>query len=339
MQITVYRTAEGFDALADEWDPLVRASRANYIFLTHAWQKTWWTHLHEGELCLVSARAPDGRLLGIAPLFLTTEEGHRMFKTVGCVDVSDYLEWIVATGHEAPVYEALLEALLTHPDVPTWDCLCLCNVPQESVSLAVLPDLARRRGLTVEIELEDVCPVLSLPTTWEAYLAALPRKQRHELRRKLRRAAELDWYQVGPEHDLGAEVDRFIALMRKSHPDKAEFILDRRHQAFFHAIAQATHQAGWLQLAFLTDLERPVATYFNFLYDGQVLVYNSGFDPAYGRLSPGIVLMAHLIRDAIEQGYRTVDFLRGNEGYKYDLGGVDTTVHRLLIHRPPQVRR
>ena len=54
-------------------------------------------------------------------------------------------------------------------------------------------------------------------------------------------------------------------------------------------------------------------------YARSVGLYNSGFDPARAQLAPGIVLLAHLIQDAIERGIPTFDFLRGEEPYKYGL--------------------
>ena len=63
-----------------------------------------------------------------------------------------------------------------------------------------------------------------------------------------------------------------------------------------------------------------------------MLVYNSGHDAGeHGNLSPGIVLLGRLIEYAIEKGYREFDFLRGNEAYKYDMGGKDTEVCQLRI--------
>ena len=63
-----------------------------------------------------------------------------------------------------------------------------------------------------------------------------------------------------------------------------------------------------------------MASFLCIEYGGSVGLYNSGFDPAHARLAPGIVLLAHLIRDAIERGVPVFDFLRGEESYKYDFG-------------------
>ena len=79
---------------------------------------------------------------------------------------------------------------------------------------------------------------------------------------------------------------------------------------------------------------RPVATYFCFDYQNQVLVYNSGYDPQlYPQLSSGWILLSHVIQHAISQGRTGLDFLQGNEDYKYRFGGRDTLVYRTLIRR------
>jgi CelD/BcsL family acetyltransferase involved in cellulose biosynthesis len=51
-----------------------------------------------------------------------------------------------------------------------------------------------------------------------------------------------------------------------------------------------------------------------------ILFYITGRDENWKTPSPGLVLHGHCIRRAIEQGFRTYDFLRGNEPYKYFLG-------------------
>jgi CelD/BcsL family acetyltransferase involved in cellulose biosynthesis len=335
MKTTIFRDKTGFDNLACEWDTLLRNSRSNTLFLTHLWQKTWWEYLGQGELMLLAVRDDGGRLVGLGGLFGAPQDGAAVLSTVGCVDVSDYLDWIALSGHERPVYEALLDALNDEP-LGVWRELQLCNLPDGSPTLELLPGLAQARGWHAKGSVEDVVPLFRIPESWEAYEQMLPGKRRRELRRKLRKAGPysgVDWYIVGLEQDLDEEIDAFVDLLIKSHPGKAEF-MDARNRAFFHAVGRALFDAGWLQLAFLTTGGRRVATYMNFLFEDRIMVYNSGLDPEAYRLSPGIVLMAHLIRRAIEEGcFRIFDFLRGDEAYKYDLGGTDTYVHRLTITR------
>ncbi|MCD4684469.1 MAG: GNAT family N-acetyltransferase, partial [Anaerolineae bacterium] len=84
--------------------------------------------------------------------------------------------------------------------------------------------------------------------------------------------------------------------------------------------------------AFMTAGGEPAAAYLNFVYNNGVLVYNSGLNPgAHGHLSPGIVLLARLIELAINEGRSVFDFLRGDEQYKYDMGGQNTQIVQLCM--------
>lgn len=337
MHTELHLTADGFQALAAEWNELLGDSAADTIFLTNQWQSSWWHHLGSDTPTLIALRDEASRLLGLAPLYLSlTDEGEWELNTVGCVDVSDYLDVIARRGHEKAVYAALLD-LLARPDRGfAWDVLNLCNVPQDSPTLALLGPMAAERGYHVSTRVQEVCPIITLAGDWEAYLSGLDGKERRELRRKLRRAGPhvgVEWTIVGPEHDLSAEVDKFLDLMALSHPDKAEF-LHHQHRAFMHDVARFSWEAGWLELAFLTVGGEPAASMLNFAYRNRTLLYNSGLDAArFLAFSPGIVLTAHLIQHSIESGREAFDFLRGDEAYKYNLGGVDTTVHQLLIRR------
>lgn len=332
MNITLYESASLFDDACGEWGELLADSAANQIFLTCEWQAAWWTAYHPGEVWILVLRDDDGRWLGIAPWFRATDEhGTRMIRTIGCVDVTDYLDIIARHGHEDAVYEALAAWLAAH--TAEFDLIQLCNIPESSRALARFPDFARDHGLAANVRLQEVCPVVTLPDTFEEYLAGLDKKNRHELRRKLRRAAgQVDWYIVGPEHDLEAEMATFLTLMAASSPDKAVFLEDAENQDFFKRMVPEMAQRGWLQLAFLTVDGNPASAYLNFDYADRILVYNSGLNPDdHGRLSPGIILLARLIEHAIAQRRSEFDFLRGDEAYKYDMGGQDTKVFQIEI--------
>lgn len=335
MHIEWFSHPEIFARLEREWNTLLTRSVTDTIFLTHEWQRTWWECLGEGELCLVTVREDDGTLCGLAPLFAeTTNQGERALAIVGCVDVSDYLDVIVAREHSERVYAALLDTLL-RPDFPPWDWLHLCNLPAASPTNTQLKMLAEARGLTVQHGVRDVAPMLELPTTWDAYLEALDKKQRHEIRRKLRRVnqAPTRWYTIDRADALDQAIGDFVELHKQSRPDKHVF-MDARMRGFFEQVARVLFARGWLQLSFLEIHGARAAAIMNFIYNNDVLVYNSGYDPVqYGAYSPGIVLFACSIQDAIAAGRRRYDFLRGNEEYKYRLGAHDTLVMELHIQR------
>ena len=270
MDIRIFTDERGFENLKAEWNPLLARSRSNTLFLTWEWQTTWWRCLGEGDLWLV-AWYDQGEIAGIAPLYLTVEQdGTRRLNIVGCVDVSDYLDVIVAAGCEDQVYAALLD-WLQGPDAPAWDVAQFCNIPQQSLTHQVLPELAAQRNLEGITCVEDVCPIIELPDDFETYLQErLSKKQRHEVRRKQRRIqdeTQVNWYVVSSLHDIELQMDAFIQLHRQSTDEKHSFMTPEM-QAFFREITRTMHEAGWLYLAFIEVNGAKAAAMLAFSYHG-----------------------------------------------------------------------
>ena len=48
-------------------------------------------------------------------------------------------------------------------------------------------------------------------------------------------------------------------------------------------------------------------------------------------------MVACYIQRAISLGRKRVDFLRGDEPYKYELGAIDAPIERLLVGRTDQI--
>lgn len=335
MQITLYEDSSAFQDLREEWNALLQRSVTNEIFLTWEWQSTWWDTFQAGELLIVAVRAADGRLAGIAPWFVHHIGGERVLRTIGCVDVTDYVDIIVDQYAVSSVQIALADFLSLHRN--RFDRVNLCNIPEPSLTAQFMPDLLRVRGFDADLVLQEVCPVIYLPSGWEEYLSMLDKKQRHELRRKIRRAeseAVLDYTvydsSTGPCELDDRVIAEFLALMRASQPAKAEFLSVELNCIFMTRILQTTAVAGWLRLSFLRCDGELAAAYADFIYGGHVQVYNSGLNPNLApHLSLGNVLLAYNIQDAITRGIQVFNFLRGNETYKYRMGAVDTRIYKL----------
>lgn len=180
------------------------------------------------------------------------------------------------------------------------------NDPLVEILPGMLPD--------IKIENGDRCPLLILPDSWEVYLESLDGKDRHELRRKLKKASRVEYKDLGPE-----AIDTLFELMSASDKEKALF-LDRDVQSFFSTLAQTFHNNGWLRFRGIVLDFRPIGIIFSFQTDDRIYVYNMGFDPEFQHLSPGFVTIALDIRTGIEEGFKYYDFLRGDEAYKLHFG-------------------
>jgi len=182
---------------------------------------------------------------------------------------------------------------------------------------AAARDLDRR----YQLEDEEVSPRIELSGDWETYLSSLGKKDRHELRRKRRRLEEAGGWTIveSQPQTLADDLESFFELHSKSSHAKEDFLTEEV-KTFFRHICFHLQEAGWLSLRSLHFQGQAAAAVLGFVYRGKLLLYNSGYDPAANALSPGFVMMTEEVRLAIEQGMSEVDFLRGNEKYKYDLG-------------------
>jgi CelD/BcsL family acetyltransferase involved in cellulose biosynthesis len=252
----------------------------------------------------------------------------------GCTEETDYLDLIVRPEDAQTAWTAVFDCLCS-PQFPNWTALDLCNVPEASPTRQILSRIAQQRGFLFQESVHEVCPVIKLPESFEAYIESMDKKQRHELRRKLRRAEGegVTLKVVSAADDLAHEVDEFLRLLQKSTPQKREWLNNGR-RAVFHEAAKAALTAGTLQLLFVEVEGQKAATLFNFDYKDRVWVYNSGLDPeSFSSLSVGVVVTAKAIELAIKNGRKIFDFLRGNEEYKYRFGAVDTKIYRLQVKR------
>jgi CelD/BcsL family acetyltransferase involved in cellulose biosynthesis len=314
--------------LKEEWLILLDGGRAAKVFQHPRWQQTWLEEFQGDRQPLLLSVRDGARLLAVAPLL---REGMRL-SLIGDYNICDYMDFVMARGQEEEVLSVLLDAL----EGEGWTELELRGLAASSPTLALLPSLAGDRGLEVRVEREAVCPQLDLPSTWEDYLTQLGKKNRHELRRKMRRlystAVSVRLLALRTPSEVGEGMGALLRLMTLKS-DKAQFMTPQMER-FFQRVAVALAEEGLIALYMLEMDGRRVASALCFEDENEVLLYNSGYDPELSYLSVGLISKALLLRSAIEGGRRHLDFLRGNEPYKYDLGGRDVEVHRCLIRRP-----
>jgi len=313
----------------ETWDALLARLSSPSPFLSRLFLVPWRLSFCLGCGVRVAAWFPSGgEVEGL--LFLRRMDGGG-WTFLGGEDVTDYLDAIVAPGGEEAFWREFLEeglpALGGGP-------LLLPGLKEETSSLAVLPRLCKETGISCIVEEMDQAPYVPLPGSFDGYLALLGQKERHELRRKMRRSAEqlpgLSFRLTRTEGEFMRDMRSFVDLHRKSAPGKEKF-MDDRMAAFFHEVAAGFFRAGMLRLAFLSSEGKDVAAAFQFRTRRSVLLYNSGYDPERRSAQPGLVLIARCIESAISEGAAEYDFLRGTERYKYDLGGRNRAVRCVTV--------
>lgn len=334
MELRIHKDFSEIPAAA--WNDLAAAGISDTPFARHEYLSQWWDtkgggEWDQAELLLISASEGE-QLVGIAPLFKAVHDGREALLLVGSIEISDYLDLIVrAESLTAFLTELLdfLESASGRPGVP----LDWYNLPDTSLTLEALQAESQKRGWGYRQEIYRPTPRIALNGNFEDYLAGLEKKQRHEIRRKLRRAAEnpapVKFHAVERPEELEFETEEFLRLMGQDE-SKAEFLKPAMRE-HMRAVILNAFAGKYLWLVSLSVNGDRAAAALNFDYKNKIWGYNSGVSREHMELSPGWVLLAHEIEWATEHGRTEFDFMRGDEEYKYRFGAVNQQVMRVIV--------
>jgi CelD/BcsL family acetyltransferase involved in cellulose biosynthesis len=339
MEFKLITTVDDMHELSTSWNRIVDSSSIQVPFLRYEYQRTWWETKGGGEWknadLAIAAAYQDQNLVGVAPMFFSlNKENEPALLLIGSIEVSDYLDVVIAPENNKTFIHELFD-FLDSPEAPPWKVIDWCNLLENSPTLPSLEAAAIKKKWEYRCERLQHSPRILLPGDWEAYLAGIDKKQRHEIRRKIRRLEESGiptrFYIVEDKSTLRAEGESFMALMAQD-AEKEAFLAPSMRE-FLHSVIQCAFDEHCLQLAFLEIEGKKAAGYLNFYYLDRVWVYNSGLNRQFNEYSPGWVLLAYLVRWAIEHHAKEFDFMRGDEEYKYRFGAIDRFVNRALIRR------
>jgi CelD/BcsL family acetyltransferase involved in cellulose biosynthesis len=265
--------------------------------------ETWWRHLGgSDELAVISK---DG---GSLPLRLC--EGLVLF--CGDADLTDYHSPL---GDPAPALAAAASAFSGHR-------FSFDSLPEEASEL--LEERLAAGGHRYSVTHDAVTMVIDLTDGVDGWLARLRKKDRHEVRRKWRNFTDA----VGMPHlerrDTPEAAALFADLHRTSPGSKGSFMLPER-EAFFVDLVRG---AG-ATVEILLGGSDVVAASFGFAERDGYYLYNSAYDRATAEASPGIVLLVAMIEHLAEEGVERLDLLKGDEPYKFRLGGTPRQLYRI----------
>jgi CelD/BcsL family acetyltransferase involved in cellulose biosynthesis len=352
------------------WDSLAARNPWATPFSGWAFQRAWWDayggNAHEETLALTPVDAPPGAdPVAIVPLMhrhevepedalvhtsmrhgdtfeLTTVAPTATAIFFGASYHADYATVLAAPADLPAVADALAGYLVDPSGRRRWDVVDLrrlrCGDPAADALASAFGAREIAEGWTLNVEREDVCPVVTLPVgaDMDAYLATLGKKERHEIRRKVHRAEAVGEIRLDDSTDPLADLDEFIELHQKKWGDDGLFPATSggaQSRVLIRRLFELHGTDGPLRLAFLSVGGRRIAAGIHFETAEGYLYYNAGVDPDAKDLSPGVLLVYSLIKRALAAGMRRLDFLRGNESYKYTWAATDEPIQRLLVRR------
>jgi CelD/BcsL family acetyltransferase involved in cellulose biosynthesis len=318
-------TQETLENFSSRWLDTETPLAWHCLFVLPPWLGAWWPAFGAGSKPYLLEVRKGEDLIGIAPLRI--KEGEASF--IGDADVCDYLDFIVAPGR-GPEFFRILIGELRERGIRNLD---LGPVRADSTVMMGLLPVAKELECEAFLDREDVSYELALPATWEEYLQRLKGTERHEIRRKLRRlqeAARIEFRSVDDPQEVRHAMDTFLGFFGASRADKAAFMTGQRAR-FFRSLAEDMAKAGFLKLSFLELDAKTVAAVMCFQDDSTFYLYNNGYDNRFRSLSVGFLSKVLSIREAIREGKRRFDFLKGPEAYKRRLGGKPVPLYRCRL--------
>ncbi len=168
-------------------------------------------------------------------------------------------------------------------------------------------------------------PHLPLDETWITPEDHFNSRRRSDFRRARRRAeeiGELTFAMLAPSPDeFDPLFDQAIAVEARSWKTDAGSAIacDPRKEAFFRSYLKTMCMQRQCRVALMRIDGQPVAMQLAIVWDDRYWLYKIGFDEAYGRCSPGNLLMLHAVGEAARAGLRAVEFMGEAEPWIADL--------------------
>jgi CelD/BcsL family acetyltransferase involved in cellulose biosynthesis len=330
------------DALAlgpTVWDALETSAAAPSPFMSWAWHRAWADAAPAADVAASEALVlcgSDGVVQALLPVQLRRVVFHRLPVTAlswatGDVACPDHLDVLAMPGSPVAAFAPYVDEL-------PWEVIILSNLASDANTTRRLCEAIATRGYAVRRQPLWACPYLELPDDWERYLGTLTATRRQTLRRKERRLQRQ--YAMTITDYTSDRIDEGLSHLMSLHERRWEggnggggtfqdSSVRRLHRRF--AAELAARRQLWLSTL---DIDgEPVAAWYGFTRGDTVYFYQSGRDPRWERQSVGLVLMATMIRRAIERGYRRFDFLRGDDAYKQQWTATQRTTEEITIFR------
>jgi hypothetical protein len=355
-----------FDSIPREtWDRLASANPWSTPFAAWAFHRAWWDaygeNAHDETLVVCGDDPAQSEPVAIVPLMHRHEvepsdaatrttmrhadPGHltQVAPTAtailfGASYHSDYAT-VLADPRDLPAVARAVGGYVAGPASGDWDVVDLRRLRCQDPLGLHLAQAFRAAGIgPVEVEREDVCPVVTFPegVAIDGFLSTLGKKERHEIRRKVRRAEAAGEVRLTDSTDPLADLELFIDLHQKRWGERGLFPPTAggdQSRVLVRRLFELFGTDGPFRLTTLTVGDRAIACGLHFETATDLLYYNAGIDPDARDLSPGVLMIYAYVRRALERGIRRMDFLRGDEPYKYEWGAIDEPIQRILVRR------
>ena len=313
-----------------EWENLLIESDFPHPFASFTFYNSWVeTFVDDLTQIKMLFFYNENNLVGLAPIFVDHDK--KSVSILGDKDLFDYRDIIYISECAEEIYIEFLSYLKLQPWFQGYT-IFMQSIPESSELFNLVNTDKLNNFADVEIKQEDVTPIYDVNGVWDDYLLALKKKQRHEIRRKLRKFESQDFqFKLIRNNDvLSGFLSDFYELFINSREDKKEFLTDER-KTFFNKMLFAFAEKNELKILSYYDGNILISACIVIEYANIYFLYNSAYSLDYNSYSVGLVSKIIALKQSIENNNHAFNFLRGNERYKYELGGEDIKLHEIKL--------
>jgi CelD/BcsL family acetyltransferase involved in cellulose biosynthesis/predicted ATP-grasp superfamily ATP-dependent carboligase len=335
---TAHLRADVVESLADvgvdanEWNALASRSDTNTVFQTHEWSRSWLATFGDQYTPFFVRVANGNGVAGIAPFVVERRATERVVRLLGD-GRADYLDFIAA-GSQADVVKAVFDTLTQDGG---WDIVELNNIPGDSQTVELVRAISDAHGFRTLVDDQYPCPTLLIEGREDEALQVLNKPSLRRRTNYFNRAGRLVCLNLSTAAEVQPYLDAFFAqhVMRWGGKASSSLFVDSRNRDFYRQLTREIAPKGWLLFSIVEFNGKPIAFHYGFDYNGSVIWYKPSFDVEFEQHSPGIVMVQHLIRYAIEHGRRELDFTVGDEAFKRRFTNATRRTFGVSVFRDP----
>lgn len=321
IELKTVSDASGMEEITEGWSALCLQCGAT-PFQSPEWLIPWWRHFGGDNLLKIFILEKEGVLSAVAPLFIDRQTG--VLKFIGS-GITDYLDFIAQDERELKI---LLEYIYGDDG---WSGCELQDMPAWSKLFSAGAGFLEKRQEC------ETCPYIELPEA-ENLRAVLKGRWGYgtfKAERMMSRQGEVVIEKACEENLESIMLTLFRLNIKEWKTRNATSVLESdRVMAFHMEASRGLLRAGALRVYRMLLNGVEAAVIYSFMDKERLYSYLSSFNPELARYSPGRVIILHAIKEAIREGAKEFDFLRGAEPYKYTWGARDRMTYKARLKRP-----
>lgn len=328
LKIEIVTEMVRFATIRHAWQQLWQRSGGS-VFQDHDWIAGWMSGVqHRGNIKIQIILAWEGeQLVGAMPCAVHRRSGLRVLAWAAQL-FSDYCDCLMDPLYDAAILMPTLWDGLRQ--VGGFDLISLQQVRPDAKCRAFLDGLTRDGTSLRHGDRQERC--MRIENRWpdgDAFFRSLNKKARNNHTRGKRILAELGgdvrFRLVEPGEEAGPVIDEILRLkqiwLRANDPHSTQLGCDR---TVLRKILDKAWQSGLVRIFLLESGGKIVAGSINFFYAGRMEAYFTAYDATFDRASPGTILIVEYARWSFDHGLTHVDFLRGEEAFKFRLANAET---------------